>query len=123
MQKIALIASAIFGLTGIALGALGAHALKKILTPDLLKSYSTGTEYQIYHALFLLFLSLPGFQNYLKYYDIIIYTAIGGVICFSGSIYLLTLLKLKAVALVTPLGGILFIISWGLLLLSALRIK
>lgn len=55
-RKISLTAI-VFGITAIILGAFGAHALKKVLTPDALVSFETGVRYQLYHALFLLFVA------------------------------------------------------------------
>ena len=119
MQKIALIFAAFYGLSGVGLGAMGAHLLKKILSPELLDSFTTGTKYQIYHALFLFILGILPNSEELRFYKAIVICGILGVLCFSGSIYLLTLLRLKAVAMITPLGGLLLMIAWGLLLVSA----
>ena len=58
MERKIIATAAFLGLTAIILGAFGAHALKNYLTPEQLISFETGVKYQMYHALFLLFLGL-----------------------------------------------------------------
>ncbi len=117
----------LFGMTAIILGAFGAHALKQILTPDQLATFETGVKYQMYHALFLLFIGLNA-QIADKFKKTILILTIFGVIFFSGSIYLLATDSLnsfnfKVIGFVTPIGGILLIGSWGILLWNFLKKK
>jgi len=112
-------AAAFFGMTAIIFGAFGAHALKKVLLPEHLISFETAVKYQMYHALFLLFL---GLQNQLdeKSKKLIYYFVVLGVILFSGSIYLLSTgsisgINFKPFGFVTPIGGVFLILSWGVL--------
>ena len=111
MQKIALASGALLGLLAVVLGAFAAHKLEGILEPKYYKAFETGARYQMYHALLLLVLSrLPVDHSRLLKWAI--WTALLGIILFSGSLYLLS----KApVGIITPIGGVLFIISWGLL--------
>ena len=111
--------AALFGLTAIILGAFGAHALKKYLSVEQLGSFETGVKYQMYHALFLLFL---GFTSLIgeKAKNTIFQLVIFGVIFFSGSIYLLTTKALsgidfKLIGIITPIGGALLIAAWSVL--------
>lgn len=114
-KKILMIAS-ILGLLSIVLGAFGAHALKKSLSPDQLNSFEVGVKYQMYHALFLLFIA----QNQIlanKDKNVLLLLIIIGILFFSGSIYLLTTssitgIKWKFLGPITPLGGMVLIISW-----------
>jgi len=108
-------------------GAFGAHALKKVLTLEELSTFETGVKYQMYHALFLV---LIGTINELsqKTKKTIYYLVIFGVILFSGSIYLLatnnlTSFDFKVIGFVTPIGGLLLIASWGILLVNFLKKK
>ncbi|AWM13835.1 DUF423 domain-containing protein [Flavobacterium sp. NRK F10] len=124
MEKKILGFAIVIGLLAIVLGALGAHGLKKFLSLEQLASFETGVRYQMYHALFLLFVSQ--FQN-LAVSDkvIVFYLAAIGVVFFSGSIYVLstssmTGIKAKFLGPVTPLGGVLMIASWGYLLYATL---
>jgi len=120
MIQTALIFGSIFGFLAIILGAFGAHLLKKKLTSEQLQSFETGVKYQMYHAIVLLIL---GFQLSPKI-DInnyIINTFIIGTFLFSFSIYGLVILsandkKLKFLGPITPLGGLLLVIGWGLLI-------
>ena len=118
-QQIILISGAAFGMLAIILGAFGAHALKKILNTDQLKSFETGVKYQMYHALVLLFsgtyFSTP---NQLMAGSFII-----GTMLFSFSIYGLVLSdangrKMKFLGPITPLGGLLLVIGWIMLLIE-----
>lgn len=126
MEKKILITGAVLGVTAIILGAFGAHALKKVLNAEQLVSFETGVRYQMYHALFLLFLGNLSLLT-LKEKSVIFYLAIVGVVLFSGSIYLLstsgiTGLKTKILGPITPIGGLFLIISW-LYFLYALIVK
>lgn len=113
---------ALFGGLAVIFGAFGAHALKKKLSEEQLRSYETGVKYQIYHGILLLVLGFNlGFTTMLEQY--IAYCFIFGVILFSFSIYGLVLSdaagrKWKFLGPVTPLGGLLLVAGWGLLLYS-----
>lgn len=126
-MKTTLIWASIFGITGIALGALGAHALKAYLTANQLASFETGVRYQIYHALFLMALAALDYTGVLSNTRIIRNLVIGGVILFSFSIYGLALqivlgANLRFLGPITPIGGIILIAAWLLLLIKATRI-
>ncbi|GAA4238421.1 DUF423 domain-containing protein [Postechiella marina] len=120
-QQTFIITGALFGMLAIIFGAFGAHALKKILIEDQLKSFETGVKYQMYHAIVLLML---GFN--LEYSTNAMYWCFTvGILLFSFSIYGLVLSdakgkKMKFLGPITPIGGLLFVIGWALLLLSAL---
>lgn len=108
-----------FGMTAVILGAFGAHALKKVLTLEELASFETGVKYQMYHALFLLFI---GLTNHLtaKTKRTISALTIVGIMLFSGSIYLLSTMSIseinfKGIGFVTPIGGAFLIVAWGIL--------
>lgn len=119
MDKKILLAAVFLGITAIILGAFGAHALKKVLSVEQLQSFEVGVRYQMYHALFLLFIGSFAFLNE-KERLLIFWLTILGVLFFSGSIYLLatngiTNLKTKFLEPVTPVGGLLLILAWGYL--------
>lgn len=111
----------------IILGAFGAHALKKVLAVEELTTFETGVKYQMYHALFLLFIGLTS-QLSEKAKKTIYYLVVTGVIFFSGSIYGLATNKLssfdfKTIGFITPIGGLLLILAWGILLVNLLKKK
>ncbi|MBL4644073.1 MAG: DUF423 domain-containing protein [Flavobacteriaceae bacterium] len=120
MVQFTLVFAAVFGMLAIILGAFGAHALKKILNEEQLKSFETGVKYQMYHAIVLLLLGFQlEFTQPIENY--IVYSFIGGIILFSFSIYGLVISsamnkKLRFLGPITPLGGLLLTIGWGLFL-------
>jgi uncharacterized membrane protein YgdD (TMEM256/DUF423 family) len=119
--------AALMGMTAIILGAFGAHALKKQLSIEQLGSFEIGVKYQIYHALFLLFLSMNTFLNE-KVKKAVFQLVIFGVFFFSGSIYLLTTkaitgVDFKFIGIVTPIGGVLLIMAWSVLFWNVWRVK
>ncbi len=118
---------AIFGMIAIILGAFGAHALKKVLSISELTTFETGVKYQMYHALFLLFIGMTNELSQ-KTKKSIYYLVVFGVLFFSGSIYLLatnnlTSFDFKTIGFITPLGGLLLILAWGVLLFNLTKKK
>jgi len=127
MDKKIISSAAFFGMTSIILGAFGAHALKRMLTIDQLATFETGVKYQMYQALFLLFIGLTD-QLTIKIKKVIVLFAIFGIILFSGSIYLLATMSIssidfKVIGFVTPIGGALLIVAWGILMFHFLKKK
>ena len=111
-----------FAVTAVTLGALGAHALKDILSDSQLHSFETGVRYQLFHAITLLILVLntEKFNHHLKK-SLKLMTA--GICFFSFSIYLLSIQDSIGVSLsflgpITPIGGLLLICAWLILLFS-----
>ncbi|MBO9583305.1 MAG: DUF423 domain-containing protein [Flavobacterium sp.] len=127
MKRRIVLTGAFIGMLAIILGAFGAHLLKKYLSVDQLNTFEVGVRYQMYHALFLLFLSTQKdiAEKTLKtIYNLVV----AGVLLFSGSIYLLatkdyTLFESKIIIFATPLGGFLLIIAWALLFFTILKRK
>jgi uncharacterized membrane protein YgdD (TMEM256/DUF423 family) len=127
MDKKIFSTAAFFGMTAIILGAFGAHALIKVLTLDQLATFETGVKYQMYHALFLLFLGLNNHLTLKTKKTILIFTILG-IIFFSGSIYLLatnslTTFDFKVIGFITPIGGLLLIVAWSILMIHFLKKK
>lgn len=120
MVKKLLISGILFALTAVILGALGAHALEKHITVDQLKSFETGVRYQMYHALALILIALlPQLTDQTK--KIVFYLFTSGIFLFSISIYLLSTapvwdMNFSFLGPVTPVGGLLLIIGWFVLL-------
>lgn len=114
--------------TGIILGAFGAHALKEILDLPYLQSYEVGVRYQIYHGIAFLFLPSIIERLQLKFQSIY-YLLLFGTIFFSFSIYILALKpilgldSLKFLGPITPLGGTLLIIGWSLFCFQSIQSK
>ncbi|WP_336129615.1 DUF423 domain-containing protein [Mesoflavibacter sp. CH_XMU1422-2] len=121
-QQVFIITGASFGMLAIIFGAFGAHALKKILSDDQLKSFETGVKYQMYHAIVLLLLGFNfQFSTSAMYWCFTL-----GIALFSFSIYGLVLSdakgkKIKFLGPITPIGGLLFVAGWLLLILKAIN--
>ena len=104
------------------LGAFGAHALKAKLPVDMLAVYQTGVHYHLFHALGLIAAGLVATQipasAYLKWSG---WLMLVGIILFSGSLYVLSVSGLRWLGMVTPFGGISFILSWTLFVIAVLK--
>ncbi len=121
IEKTSLAAGLFFGATGIVLGAVGSHALKGY-PEEMLKSFQIGNKYQVCHALFLLILGLLERRYPGRLMNLSIFGTIAGTVLFSGSLYLLALANIK-ISMITPIGGMLLISSWILLLIQVLLTK
>lgn len=112
LHRIALLAGSFLGATGVALGALAAHALQKVLSPERLESFTAATRYQLWHAVLLIAVGIWAKQSPLTGLKPAVWLFIVGTIFFSGSIYGLTLAGWKWLGPVTPLGGLCLIAGW-----------
>lgn len=123
VYKPALYIGTIFMIIGVILGAFGAHALKpSLLTHNLLDSFETAVRYQLFHGIALLFVGILAYFSDHKLIKTVTATFGIGTLFFSGSIYLLIAVRVMkdasigAGALITPLGGLILILSWILIL-------
>ncbi|ALS21862.1 MULTISPECIES: DUF423 domain-containing protein [Paenibacillus] len=103
----------------VALGAFGAHALKKRLSEDMMKVYQTGIQYHIAHALGLLLLG-PISESVENSSLVIMagYVLFAGIFLFSGSLYALSLSGVRKLGAITPLGGLAFLAGWIILMIA-----
>jgi uncharacterized membrane protein YgdD (TMEM256/DUF423 family) len=111
-KRMILIVGGLFMALAVVLGAFGAHALKESLSPEMMRIYNTGVDYQFYNALGLMLIGLTGFQiesKYIKWSGLL--TTIG-IIIFSGSLYVLALSGIKWIGAITPIGGLSFVAGW-----------
>jgi len=112
-----LIIVCLLGMLTIILGAFGAHALKNKLSLEAMQSFETAIRYQMYHVIVLLFVNMfQGFSPEFK--STLTITFLIGILFFSGSIYLIHLAKVpaKSIWFVTPLGGLILIVGWGMMM-------
>ena len=127
MYKKYLAIGSILAAIGVALGAFGAHGLKKIVSPDTVQIFQTGVQYQMYHALALLLTGLLYEKYSPKYLRIAGFLFLAGIILFSGSLYLLTAGRASETAaldkagIITPVGGLAFIGGWLFLFLAVIK--
>jgi uncharacterized membrane protein YgdD (TMEM256/DUF423 family) len=127
MNRTIALTGTILLLISIVLGAFGAHALKELVKEEQLISFETGVRYQMIHGLALLVLGLNASRHSFQLKPIFRLLLIG-VILFSVSIYFLSLqdvleVKLKFLGPITPLGGLLMIVGWGVYGIQLYRSK
>ena len=112
---------ALFGGLGVALGAFAAHALKERLPPGMLAVFETGVRYQLFHAFALLAAALAWAQWGHPAAKAAGWCFAGGIVLFSGSLYVLALSGVRWIGAITPVGGVAFLAGWALLAWAALR--
>jgi uncharacterized membrane protein YgdD (TMEM256/DUF423 family) len=129
MHKRFVVTGAVLGAIAVALGAFGAHGLKKLVPAETVQTFQTGVQYQMYHALALLVTGLlyeKCSKRFIKTAGILFNI---GIILFSGSLYIVTAGKVAETSamdkagMITPLGGLAFIGGWLFLFLAAVRSK
>lgn len=127
MHKKFVATGALLGAIAVALGAFGAHGLKKIVSAETVQTFQTGVQYQMYHALALLLTGFLYEKCHPKFARIAGTLFIIGIILFSGSLYVLTggraaeTSSLDKAGIITPFGGVAFIAGWLFLFLSAMK--
>lgn len=115
-HQILLRVAAAFGLAGVALGAFGAHSLQPLLEEHGTTAiWKTAADYHFYHALALLALSMAALPQ--RKLTLTAVSWIAGILIFSGSLYILSLTGERWLGRVTPVGGLLFLVGWLILLL------
>jgi uncharacterized membrane protein YgdD (TMEM256/DUF423 family) len=123
MSGVWIAVAGVYGALGVAMGAFGAHALRARVTPERLAVWHTATEYHLIHAVVLLALgvwlrtvpSAPGVQAAALCFA-------AGILVFSGSLYALVLTDVRVLGAVTPLGGVLLIAGWFVLVWAGVRV-
>ena len=129
---------AVFCGLAVALGAFAAHGLDKVFVEKYagetreiggqtlpraakyLNDFKTGAEYQMYHGLALIAVGLLAERRSSRAAIIAAWSFSGGIVLFSGSLYLLTLTGVTRWGMVTPLGGLAFLVGWSFLSIAAL---
>jgi len=110
-----IIIASLFAALAILFGAFGSHALKERLSAQSLEVYDIATRYLMFHALGIFLIALLGFQLPKESLETSVTMMIVGTSIFSGSLYLIAMLDFKKLGMVTPIGGLLLIVSWLLL--------
>ena len=126
MYKPALTAGALIAMLSVILGAFGAHGLRGLLSPEQFLVYTTAVTYQFYHSFGLLITGI--LYKSFPYRNLRLSTTffITGIVFFSGSLYAMNVLSLQGASLgpvgvLTPIGGLFFILGWLFLLLGILK--
>jgi uncharacterized membrane protein YgdD (TMEM256/DUF423 family) len=121
VAKIFLALSAAFGLTGVAAGAFGAHALRDRLGPAMLSVFQTGVLYHLLHAVALGVIAAASARWTSPLLTAAGWLMVAGIGLFSGSLYALALTGVRGLGAITPLGGLCFLGGWLCILIAALR--
>lgn len=127
MERLFLILAGIYGFLGVALGAFGAHGLKARLEalPDgaqRMAWWQTGAQYHLIHALALALAAYVVARGGSGAATAAGLCFAGGVLLFSGSLYVMTLTGVRALGAVTPFGGLLMLAGWASVVVAALRL-
>ena len=121
IQRHWLVLAGCFGLTATMLGAYGAHGLAATgIAASLLAAFNTAVQYQFFHALALLVLGLCGVRGKVITFAGAVFVL--GILGFSGSIYAMVLLGSKGLGLITPAGGLCFMLGWAALMWAGCRL-
>lgn len=106
-----IIIGSIFMILGISIGAFGAHSLNETLGQNgTTETFKTGVDYLFYNAIGILIISITGKNN--KYLQYSIFLLVAGILLFSFSLFILSITNIKWIGIITPFGGISFIIGW-----------
>ncbi len=106
-------------LTGVGLGAFGAHALRDALAPEMRAVYQTAVLYQLVHGLGLLAIGWLAHAKPAAPVSAAGWSLLFGTILFSGSLYLLCLTGVRKLGIITPIGGLALLAGWGLAAMAA----
>lgn len=123
MLRTLLLLAAVFGFTGVALGAFAAHGLKAQLSADYLAVFQTAVHYQMLHALALLGVAVLAERLPAHLVKAAGGLFVVGILLFSGSLYALTLSGVGRLGMITPIGGLCFLAGWLCLGLAAWRAR
>ncbi len=102
----------LFGALAVALGAFGSHALRARLPADQLRTFETGVTYQMYHALALVGVGLMVERFGSMLLSVAGWLYVIGILLFSGSLYMLAATRIRLFGIVTPFGGVAFVLGW-----------
>ena len=100
---------------GVAVGAFGAHGLRPLLSEHMLTVFETGVRYHLIHALGMVGAGLSLAYVPTRHFQFAAWAFFLGIVLFSGSLYALSVSGARALGIITPVGGLCFLVGWGLL--------
>ncbi|WNM63399.1 DUF423 domain-containing protein [Candidatus Nitrospira neomarina] len=115
MARQILLSGALMAFLGVAIGAFGAHGLKPFLSEQMLGVFETGVRYHLIHALGMLSAGLSLVYVPLRQFRWAGWAFSLGIVLFSGSLYVMSLSGVRGLGMITPFGGLCFLVGWGLL--------
>lgn len=121
-MKYFIILGSVNAFLAVALGAFGAHGLKSKVAAEMLDVWQTGVQYQMFHALGLILVGVMlNLYPHAAQLPLAGWLLLTGIVLFSGSLYLLVLTGVRPIGMVTPIGGVSFLLGWLLLAVSVWR--
>lgn len=105
----------------VGIGAFGAHGLKNILSPEMKEVYETAVRYQVYHSLALFVVAWMSSKMPSRAVSISGWCFLIGILLFSGSLYALSLSGIRRLGIITPLGGLAFLVGWVSLFIAVYK--
>ncbi len=128
MNKFHLTIGGILLLLAVITGAFGAHLIENQLGPRAAEIFDTGVKYQFYHGLGIILVELISKDLKSRLFSFAIYSFFIGILCFSGSLYVLAFKDMMGPAIqyvgpITPIGGLFFIIGWALFIAGVIKSK
>lgn len=122
--KSILISGALIALLGVVIGAFGAHALEDVLKKtEYGEQFETGSKYHFYHAFALLFCGLMLYIFKGVYFSYASIFFIIGILLFSGSLYIMGITGIRKLGMITPIGGLSFIIGWTIMIIGFVKLN
>ena len=115
MANRVLFIGALLALIGVAAGAFGAHGLRPILSEKMMTVFETGVRYHLVHALAILIAGLSAHWFHHRVFVWAGWSFLIGILIFSGSLYTLALSEIRGLGILTPFGGLAFLIGWSFL--------
>ncbi len=124
-SRMILITASVAALLAVALGAFAAHALKSTVTADRLAAFQTGVHYQMFHALAMLLIGVIAMQPAASSSAGLLLgaatTLLAGIVLFSGSLYLLVITDTAKFGIITPFGGLAFMLGWCIFIVALFK--
>ncbi|WP_188207675.1 DUF423 domain-containing protein [Alkalibacillus aidingensis] len=114
-MKLILMIGAISGFITVALGAFGAHGLESKLTEKMMQTWEKAVQYQMFHTTAIFIAAILLVVSEVTTFQTSAWVFLIGIILFSGSLYVYSLTGAKTFAMITPLGGVAFLIGWVIL--------
>lgn len=122
MAKFYLLLGSINALLVILIGAFGAHDLKEKLTVENMAIFQTAVQYHFYHAIGLILVGLIAWHIPSSPYPRwSAWLMIMGIVLFSGSLYALSITDIRWLGMISPVGGIAFILAWLMLTVGIMK--
>ena len=123
MNKTALLLGVAFCGLSVVLGAFGAHGLKDKLSDYSISVFNKGVMYQFFHGIGIILTVILDYNLKTLSFDTSIWLFTFGIILFSGSLYILAITEVKWFGMITPIGGIMFILGWALMFINVLKLQ